>query len=95
MSRVRTRGPNRSTNDDLIQVHPFHHRLSQSPEVCQAELPRSDIDAMHMEALENQTPPFLGGLCHHLQNPGRGRDASGHDGVVGSKVVHFDINVIA
>jgi len=48
-----------------------------------------------MEALENQTPPFLGGLCHHLQNPGRGRDASGHDGVVGSKVVHFDINVIA
>jgi hypothetical protein len=66
-----------------------------SPEVCQAELPRSDIDARHVEALENQAPPYLGRLCHHVQSPGRGRDVSGDDGVVGSKVVHFNLNVIA
>jgi hypothetical protein len=50
-SRVRTRGPNRSTNDDLIQVHPFHHRLNQSQKTSGAEFPRADINAMHMQPL--------------------------------------------
>ena len=50
---------------------------------------------MDMESIKDQTSPRLGNLGHHVQGPNGGGDASGHDGVVGPKVVHLDINVIA
>jgi hypothetical protein len=83
MPPTRTRCPNSPFDDDRINIHPFHNRISELSQTRPTQFVWTQGDPMHMETAQNQFTVIPFNLGHNEQFSDRSKDMRCNHRIIG------------